>query len=135
MPRTDDAAESTKTSISTSTEKDHDYAKIYQNTRKFVLSTANPYFAKGRVLSAAGGPHLSPGKGWPMAATIAALTAFSDLSGFSSPQKRDEAVAEPLYAVLNSTAGTGVVHETVNAWNEATGRGRGSGGRTACSGS
>jgi meiotically up-regulated gene 157 (Mug157) protein len=120
VPRTDDdETTKTSTSTSTSTSQDHDYAQIYQNTRKFILSTANPYFAKGPVLSAVGGPHLGPGKGWPMAAIIAALTAFFDLSGFASPQKRDEAVAEQLYAVLNSTAGTGVVHETVNAWNEA----------------
>ncbi|KAK4111956.1 glycoside hydrolase family 125 protein [Canariomyces notabilis] len=103
-------------------EKEHDYAKIYQNTRRFVLSTANPYYAKGPVLSAVGGPHLGPGKGWPMAATVAALTAFDDeLVGgfFASSRERDEAVAEQLFAVLNSTNGTGVVHETVNAWDEA----------------
>lgn len=98
--------------------KPHDYAAIYRNTRRFVLSASNPYFAKGPVLSAVGGPHLGPGKGWPMAATVAALTAYSDLAGFDSVKKRDEVVAEQLYAVLNSTAGTGVVHETVNAWSE-----------------
>lgn len=120
----DDSSASTSTSTLTETEteekeKEHDYAKIYQNTRKFVLSTANPYFAKGPALSAVGGPHLGPGKGWPMAATVAALTAFDDLAGFASLKKRDEAVAEQLLAVLNSTAGTGVIHETVHAWNEA----------------
>jgi meiotically up-regulated gene 157 (Mug157) protein len=96
----------------------HDYARIYQNTRSFILSLSNPYFAQGPALSAVGGPHLGPGKGWPMAATVAALTAFSDLAGFASPEKRDAAVAEQLRAVLGSTAGTGVVHETVNAWEE-----------------
>ncbi|KAK4105778.1 glycoside hydrolase family 125 protein [Parathielavia hyrcaniae] len=120
-----DSEPATKTSNSTSAstgEDDHqaDYAAIYQNTRKFVLSMANPYFAKGPALSAVGGPHLGPGKGWPMAVMVAALTAFEDVAGFaSSPRERDEVVAEQLYAVLNSTAGTGVVHETVNAWNEA----------------
>ncbi|KAK4150353.1 hypothetical protein C8A00DRAFT_37053 [Chaetomidium leptoderma] len=111
----------TSTSTSTPPEKEHDYAQIYQNTRKFVLSMANPYFAKGPALSAVGGPHLGPGKGWPMAATVAALTAYEDLAGFassSSSSSRDEAVAEQLFAVLNSTAGTGVIHETVNAWRE-----------------
>lgn len=103
----------------TGEEKEHDYAKIYQNTRKFVLSMANPYYAKGPALSAVGGPHLGPGKGWPMAATVAGLTAFEELAGFSSLRKRDEAVAEQLFAVLNSTSGTGVIHETVNAWSEA----------------
>ena len=97
----------------------HDYAAVYQNTRRFVLSMANPYYAKGPVLSAVGGPHLGPGKGWPMAATVAALTAYEELAGFTSTRERDEAVGAQLFAVLNSTSGTGVVHETVNAWNEA----------------
>ncbi|KAL2165262.1 hypothetical protein VTH06DRAFT_559 [Thermothelomyces fergusii] len=99
-------------------EQKHDYAEVYQNTRRFVLSTANPYFAKGPALSAVGGPHLGPGKGWPMAAIVAGLTAFEDLAGFATARERDAAVAEQLFAVLNSTAGTGVVHETVNAWDE-----------------
>ncbi|KAK0618246.1 hypothetical protein B0T17DRAFT_618862 [Bombardia bombarda] len=100
-------------------EVEHDYALVYQNTRKFALSMANPYYAKGPALSAVGGPHLGPGKGWPMAATVAALTAYEDLAGFPGGSKeRDEAVAEQLFMVLNSTAGTGVVHETVNAWRE-----------------
>ncbi|KAK4162113.1 hypothetical protein QBC43DRAFT_322370 [Cladorrhinum sp. PSN259] len=100
-----------------SEEIQHDYAKIYQNTRKFVLSMANPYYAKGPALSAVGGPHLGPGKGWPMAATVAALTAFESLSGFSA-KEREEVIAEQVSMILSSTAGTGVVHETVNAWNE-----------------
>ncbi|KAK3995406.1 hypothetical protein QBC44DRAFT_234004 [Cladorrhinum sp. PSN332] len=100
-----------------SEEMQHDYAKIYQNTRKFVLSMANPYYAKGPALSAVGGPHLGPGKGWPMAATVAALTAFESLSGFST-KEREEVIAEQVSMILNSTAGTGVVHETVNAWDE-----------------
>ncbi|KAL2154914.1 hypothetical protein VTH82DRAFT_3590 [Thermothelomyces myriococcoides] len=99
-------------------EKKHDYAKVYQNTRRFVLSMANPYFAKGPALSAVGGPHLGPGKGWPMAAIVAGLTAFEELAGFETAAEREAAVAEQLFAVLNSTAGTGVVHETVNAWDE-----------------
>ncbi|AEO70287.1 9ad630e2-4600-40fc-87b7-b00687112647 [Thermothielavioides terrestris] len=98
----------------------HDYAQIYQNTRRFILSPSNPYFAKGPVLSAVGGPHLGPGKGWPMAAAVAGLTAFSPLAGFgpATLAERDAAVGAQLFAVLNSTAGTGVVHETVHAWHE-----------------
>jgi len=99
-------------------EKKHDFARVYQNTRKFVLSMANPYYAKGPVLSAVGGPHLGPGKGWPMAATVAALTAYDDLAGISAGAARDAVVAEQLRMVLDSTAGKGVIHETVNAWSE-----------------
>ncbi|KAK1781841.1 hypothetical protein QBC45DRAFT_27748 [Copromyces sp. CBS 386.78] len=98
----------------------HNYSQIYQNTRRFILSLSNPYYAQGPALSAVGGPHLGPGKGWPMAATVAALTAYnSDLSGLSSGSKEQEKVVEEqLQMILDSTSGTGVVHETVNAWNE-----------------
>lgn len=92
-----------------------DYAKIYQNTRRFILSDANPYYAKGPILSAVGGPHLGPGKGWPMAAIVAAMTAFDPVSGPSG--EAEGFVAEQLGQVLNSTSGAGVVHESVNAWN------------------
>lgn len=97
----------------------HDYSRVYQNTRAFVLSSANPYFAKGPALSAIGGPHLGPGKGWPMAAIVAGLTAYDALSGLGSEPDRDKVVAEQLFMVLNSTGGTGVIHETVNAWHES----------------
>jgi uncharacterized protein len=94
---------------------ERDHAAIYQATRKFVLSDANPYYAKGPILSAVGGPHLGPGKGWPMAAVIAAMTAYEDISG---EEDVEGFVEGQLRQVLDSTAGTGVIHETVNAWNE-----------------
>ncbi|KAK1750931.1 hypothetical protein QBC47DRAFT_455018 [Echria macrotheca] len=89
--------------------------EIYRNTRRFVLSESNPYYAKGPVLSAVGGPHLGPGKGWPMAAIVAAMTALEPISGVEDV---DKAVEEQLRMVLDSTAGTGIMHESVNAWNE-----------------
>lgn len=95
-----------------------DYAKVYQNTRQFVLSSANPYYAKGPVLSAVGGPHIGPGKGWPMAAIVAALTAYDDMSGITASDERDEVVEAQVRMVLDSTDKKGVVHETVDAWNE-----------------
>ncbi|KAK1830036.1 hypothetical protein QBC39DRAFT_412153 [Podospora conica] len=101
-------------------EAKHDFARVYQNTRKFVLSMANPYFAQGPVLSAVGGPHLGPGKGWPMAATVAALTAYDDLAGIKAGEDRAEVVGEQLRMILDSTDGKGVIHETVNAWAESS---------------
>ncbi|KAL8322898.1 hypothetical protein RB597_008589 [Gaeumannomyces tritici] len=95
-----------------------DYAQIYRNTRKFVLSDANPYFAKGPVISAVGGPHLGPGRAWPMAALVAGLTAYEPLSGDRTPAEVRDEVAEQLKMVLDSTAGSGVVHESVNSWDE-----------------
>ncbi|RDL41794.1 uncharacterized protein BP5553_01773 [Venustampulla echinocandica] len=91
-----------------------DHAQIYKNTRDFILSDSNPYFAKGPALSAIGGPHLSPGKGWPMAAIIRALSAFRIGLG---EKKLEEEVKGQLSMALNSTGGTGVIHESVNAWN------------------
>lgn len=97
-----------------------DYAAIYQNTRRFALSLANPYYAKGPELSAVGGPHLGPGKAWPMAALVAGMTAFDEETGLVGPKGKggvEDEVAQQLGMVLNSTSGMGVVHETVNSWN------------------
>lgn len=97
-----------------------DYATIYQNTRRFALSLANPYYAKGPEISAVGGPHLGPGKAWPMAALVAGMTAFDEETGLVGPKGKggvEEEVAEQLAMVLNSTSGMGVVHESVNSWN------------------
>ncbi|KAF9870228.1 hypothetical protein CkaCkLH20_12314 [Colletotrichum karsti] len=96
-------------------EKERDYSKIYQNTRKFVLSDANSYFMRGPVISAVGGPHVGPGKAWPMAAVIAAITAYDPISGVKDVEKE---VEEQVSMVLDSTAGTGVLHESVNSWDE-----------------
>ena len=67
----------------------HDYALIYQNTRTFALSPSNPHSP----------PHLHP-----LALTVAALTAFSPFSGFSTPEKRDDAIATYLHTILDSMA-------------------------------
>jgi meiotically up-regulated gene 157 (Mug157) protein len=55
-----------------------------------------------------------------MAAIVRALTAFS-LPGNEVGRARDEVkeeIKEQLLMVLNSTSGTGVVHESVNAFSE-----------------
>ncbi|PQE21992.1 DUF1237 domain-containing protein [Rutstroemia sp. NJR-2017a BBW] len=87
---------------------DIDHTKVYNNTRNFVLSPSNPYFMTGPVLSAVGGPHLGPGKSWPMAAIVRAITAF----------EKEEVVGQVM-SILDSTGGTGVIHESVNAWAES----------------
>lgn len=93
-----------------------DHVKIYANTRKFVTSSSNPYWSKGPELSAVGGPHLGPGKGWPMAAIVRAMTAFDKELKFEEKDLKVE-VKDQLKMVLDSTAGTGVVHESVNGWD------------------
>jgi meiotically up-regulated gene 157 (Mug157) protein len=51
---------------------------IYKNTRKFILSSNNPYFFKGKVAEGVGGPHIGPDMIWPMAITMQGLTSTSD---------------------------------------------------------
>lgn len=47
---------------------------LYQNTRKFVLSDANPYFAKGELAEGIGSPHTEQGYVWHIGITMQALT-------------------------------------------------------------
>ena len=51
---------------------------LYQATRAFVLSGANPYFFQGDAGEGVGGPHVGPGYIWPMAVVLRALTSQDD---------------------------------------------------------
>ncbi|KAI6775556.1 hypothetical protein HG530_002314 [Fusarium avenaceum] len=79
---------------------------VYDNTRKFVLSSYNPYYARGPVLNATGGPHLGPGMAWPMGLIVQLLTSDDD----------DE-ILDGIRQLMNSTSGLGLIHETVNSHN------------------
>jgi meiotically up-regulated gene 157 (Mug157) protein len=74
---------------------------IYQNTRKFVLSTDNPYFFKGTAAEGIGGPHVGQDMIWPMSLTMRALTS------------KDEAEIKYCISTLQKThAGKGFMHES-----------------------
>lgn len=73
---------------------------IYQNTRRFVWSTDNPYFFRGSVAEGIGGPHVRMNYAWPMSIIMRALT--------SSDRAEQEACLEML---LRTDAGTGFMHE------------------------
>ena len=76
---------------------------IYRNTRKFLLSTDNPFFYRGSAAEGIGGPHVGQDMIWPMAITMRALT--SD----------DDAEIQAAITMLVSThANTGFMHETFN---------------------
>lgn len=47
---------------------------IYQNTRRFVLSSDNPFFFEGKAAKGIGGPHVGMDMIWPMAIIMQALT-------------------------------------------------------------
>lgn len=74
---------------------------IYQNTRKFLLSDANPYFLKGRAAEGQASPHTGKERIWPMGIILRAMTA------------REEAeVVHCLRMLKNTHAGTGFMHES-----------------------
>lgn len=81
---------------------------IYRNTRRMVLSRANPYFSWGPVMTGVGSPHTLPGRAWPMALVMRVLTS-----------EDDDEILQALWELLGGTAGLGVMHESVDSRNAA----------------
>jgi hypothetical protein len=81
--------------------------KIYQNTRRRILSRDNPYYAWGPAISGPASQHTGPGKPWPMALVMQILTSDDDKEIFLA-----------LRDLLRSTDGTGLVHESVASGND-----------------
>lgn len=74
---------------------------IYQNTRKFALSTDNPYFFKGSAAEGIGGPHVGQDMIWPMSITMRALTSTDDAE-----------IKWCIQTLQKTHAGTGFMHES-----------------------
>jgi uncharacterized protein len=76
---------------------------IYINTRKFSLSTGNPWFNVGKYAKGIGGPHVGENKIWPLGLIMQALTT-----------KDDNEITYCLRTLKSTHAGTGFIHESFN---------------------
>jgi uncharacterized protein len=74
--------------------------RIYQNTRRLVLSDANPYFCKGKVAEGPGGPHVGMDMIWPLGLIVQGLTSTNDRE-----------IRQCLTTLQKTHAGTGFMHE------------------------
>ncbi|KAF2432596.1 hypothetical protein EJ08DRAFT_122964 [Tothia fuscella] len=77
--------------------------KIYQNTRKMILSKAgNPYYLKGEDFEGIGGPHIGLQHAWPMSLLVRCMTSDDDGE-----------IMQNLHAVRNAST-LGLINESVN---------------------
>jgi len=74
---------------------------VYANTRRFVLSDANPYFYRGRYAAGVGSSHTPANYVWPLSLVIQYRTARDD----GERQQIEQALAQ-------SSAGDGALHES-----------------------
>jgi meiotically up-regulated gene 157 (Mug157) protein len=74
--------------------------KVYQNTRKLLLSADNPYYCFGKAANGLGGPHVGVDMIWPLGLIIEGLTATSDAE-----------IRQCLDTLQRTHAGTGFMHE------------------------
>ena len=81
---------------------------IYENTRRFVWSTENPYFWRGAAGEGIGGPHIGVEMIWPMSIMMRAFTATDD-----------EEIRDCIVALMTTDAGTGFMHESFSRHDAA----------------
>ena len=74
--------------------------KLYQSTRRLLLSDLNPYYCQGKVASGPGGPHVGMDMIWPLGVIMVGLTSTDDRE-----------IRETLDTLRRTHAGTGFMHE------------------------
>lgn len=75
--------------------------KIYKNTRRFVLSSSNPYFFKGKAAEGVGSPHTLENQIWHLGIIMRAMTS-----------NNDDEIVQQLRFIKNTHANTGFMHES-----------------------
>ena len=75
--------------------------EVYKNTRRFILSSDNPYYFDGACARGVGSPHTPDGSIWPIALMIEGLTTDDK-----------EEIDRILATLLACDAGTGFMHES-----------------------
>lgn len=74
---------------------------VYQNTRKLLHSSYNPFFFKGTAAEGIGGPHAGMNMIWPLSITMRALTSTNDVE-----------IKRCVQWLIKTHAGTGFMHES-----------------------
>jgi uncharacterized protein len=74
---------------------------LYQNTRRFILSSANPYYFTGKYARGIGSPHIPGRMIWPISLIMQGLTS-------TDPQEK----AQIVHTLITTTAGTHYMHES-----------------------
>ncbi|MEO3945933.1 glycoside hydrolase family 125 protein [Gorillibacterium sp. CAU 1737] len=77
---------------------------IYQNTRRFILSEANPFFFRGQAAEGIGSPHTPSGYIWHIALSMQGLT---------SPDREEK--SRMLRLIEQTDADTDLTHESFSA--------------------
>ncbi|UKJ06897.1 glycoside hydrolase family 125 protein [Solitalea lacus] len=73
----------------------------YQNTRKLLLSSNNPFFYKGKAAEGIGGPHAGINMIWPLSIIMRGLTSSNDAE-----------IKQCIKSLIQTHAGTGFMHES-----------------------
>ena len=79
---------------------------VYENTRRFVWSEANPYFFRGTAGEGIGGPHIGYDMIWPMSIMMKAFTSTDDAE-----------IKDCIEMLMTTDAGTGFMHESFHKDN------------------